>query len=416
MNEGNKNARKFFLAVIAGVLLTLVVQVASEERLAAYCSEKNPATGVVVRNSLQKHESSPILVSPRGSESVLLLGRSGTILHNWRMDEDAFIAYLQPDGHLFAAQSMPLKKKYPGGGSTGRIREFSWEGAVVWEYEADYMHHDFDVMPDGGVVYIRSERVPDSFARNVRGGLPNKDTSGVWTDAIVVVNRSKDIVWEWHMYEHLDPREYPVNDFASASDWSHANSLQYVESNPFTQTPAFLISVRHISRVLLVDAQSGELIWESPRDMLSLQHDATVLENGNILVFDNGLFRRSKSASYWSRVVEIDPKINSIVWKYETEGTDAEQANNTHRSFFASSIMGAAQRLANGNTLMTSTTQGRIIEVAPDGRIVWDYFNEFRNENELPGVVFKARAYDPKDAEWGKLVAQDAFSKRLCSI
>jgi hypothetical protein len=39
--------------------------------------------------------------------------------------------------------------------------------------------------------------------------------------------------------------------------------------------------------------------------------------------------------------------------------------------------MGSAQRLPNGNTLITEASFGRFFEVTKEGEIVWDYVNPF---------------------------------------
>ena len=76
----------------------------------------------------------------------------------------------------------------------------------------------------------------------------------------------------------------------------------------------------------------------------------------HILVFDNG---RSRG---WSRVVEVDPETKKIVWQYRAKD-------------FFSRLRGGAQRLPNGNTLVTESVKGRVFEVTPDGEIVWDFSN-----------------------------------------
>ncbi len=50
-------------------------------------------------------------------------------------------------------------------------------------------------------------------------------------------------------------------------------------------------------------------------------------------------------------------------WSYSDPGT------------FYSSFISGAQRLPGGNTLICSGAQGRVFEVTPDGRIVWEYLN-----------------------------------------
>ena len=75
-----------------------------------------------------------------------------------------------------------------------------------------------------------------------------------------------------------------------------------------------------------------------------------------LLVFDNGV-RRS-----WSRVLEVEPLRERVVWSYgEKEG----------EKFFYSRARGSSQRLPNGNTLIALSEEGEAIEVTPDGRRVW---------------------------------------------
>lgn len=72
------------------------------------------------------------------------------------------------------------------------------------------------------------------------------------------------------------------------------------------------------------------------------------LPNGNTLIADAG-----DEAGFGSEIVEVDP-VGNIVWNY-SEGLK-----------FAHS----GRRLKNGNTLITDTTNNRLIEVTPDKKIV----------------------------------------------
>ena len=51
----------------------------------------------------------------------------------------------------------------------------------------------------------------------------------------------------------------------------------------------------------------------------------------------------------------------------------------TDASKFYSSYISSAQRLPNGNTLITEGSDGRLIEVTPDHEIVWEYINPYFN-------------------------------------
>jgi outer membrane protein assembly factor BamB len=114
-----------------------------------------------------------------------------------------------------------------------------------------------------------------------------------------------------------------------------------------------------------------------------------LLPNGNILVYDNG----SHSANHalpFSRVVEVDPKTNQVVWEY---------FDNPAYNFFSPYISGA-RRLPNGNTLITEGMFGRMFQVTPEGDVVWEYINPHYSEDSEGAVanrVFRATHYLPEE-------------------
>lgn len=340
------------------------------------------------------------------SGEIDLVDTAGTVVHSWKTKYPVLMSYLQPSGHLYAAMTPPIDSRdFPSPGSSGLVQELDWEGDVVWEYADRDMTHDFEIMPDGGIAYIRWHEAPAAFADGVRGGMPVPGADDVWLNEIVVVNREKDIVWTWRPDEHLDPRDFPLGPLIERRDWAHMNSIRYTADNPVTHTPAFLISVRNISTVFIIDAQTGAIVWQSPKGMFSLQHDATFTEGGNILVFDNGLFRPIQKAVLISRVVEVNPSNNATVWQYVGGKSPLETVQ------FASSIMSGAQRLENGNTLITASMANTLLEVTPESEVVWKYTNDFRNEDGMR-VMFKARKYDAIGTTWESFLPR--FSLRAC--
>jgi len=66
--------------------------------------------------------------------------------------------------------------------------------------------------------------------------------------------------------------------------------------------------------------------------------------------------------------------------------------------FYAAFISGC-QRLPNGNTLAIEGPEGRIFEVTPAGKVVWDYLNPHGGDLKVDGVdgkaLFRARRYAP---------------------
>jgi hypothetical protein len=68
-------------------------------------------------------------------------------------------------------------------------------------------------------------------------------------------------------------------------------------------------------------------------------------------------------------VIEIDPVTVKKMWEYSVAG------NESYRFF--SHYVSSAQRLPNGNTLITEGADGRLFEVTTAGEIVWEYVSPF---------------------------------------
>jgi len=101
-----------------------------------------------------------------------------------------------------------------------------------------------------------------------------------------------------------------------------------------------------------------------------------LLSNGNILIFENDV--RSDRGNY-SRVFELNPKTEKIVWEYKADPPEK----------FYSGNMGSAQRLPNGNTLITESTKGHIFEVTRDGEIVWEFYNPKFNKEGKRKTIYR---------------------------
>jgi hypothetical protein len=353
-----------------------------------------------------EHASQYILLASFGgvsatSGAVYLVSRTGSVVHTWETQYQPLYAILTPSGSLFVTMAVPHNAEpHPPHGSTGLIQELDWNSNVVWEYADTQMNHAFTVLPDTTVAYLAWSRVPESFAAQIEEkttpvASSSTQTEGMWANKIVVVNKNKEKVWEWELTEHITPSAFTHNSFAHLSDWSHINSIQYIENDLQTQKPAFLVSARHIDTIFLIDAESGDVTWTSPPGMFAMQHDATYLSTGTILAYDNGLNRITNPSSLFSRVVEVDPRTNKTVWEFR--GVKDSLLAQVQMS---SSIMGGAQRLYNGNTLVTSSAGGRIFEVTPEKKIIWELVESSTDSRGENPITFTSRVYDSTDTTW----------------
>jgi hypothetical protein len=90
----------------------------------------------------------------------------------------------------------------------------------------------------------------------------------------------------------------------------------------------------------------------------------------------------------YSRVLEIDPLSLKVVWQYtpvEAGLTFPVDANRFYSPFISS-----AQRLPNGNTMITEGSGGRIIEVTPKHEIVWEYISPYWGKMMKINMIYRA--------------------------
>jgi len=323
------------------------------------------------------------LFAPMRDTSAYLIDMQGAIVHRWQLPyPPGDYGYLLDNGHLLIS-GQTGKGPVAFGGRGGTVMEMDWDGHILWEYAEDTLHHDFCRMPNGHTMVLGWERIPTELARRVKGGTPGSEyEGGIWCDYFHEVTPDKKVVWEWHAYQHLDPDADAICPLDRRQEWTHANTCEVLPDGNV------LTSFRLLNTVAIVDKQSGDFRWKWGRNELGHQHDPNPLPNGNILIFDNGFHTVRPGPGTQSRIIEVDPKTNTIVWKYEARPP---------WEFFSFFISGA-QRLPNGNTLICEGMKGRLFEVTHEGEIVWQYINPFFGYDERYGrvnLVFRAYRYGP---------------------
>ena len=328
--------------------------------------DQNPIRrrGVGLRG-LDPAKASPglTLFAPAGGTEVFLVDLRGTVVHSWKMPyRPGLYGYLTDRGTLFYNGQIPNetylgKMPYMGGSAL----EMDWNGKILWEVKRPDHHHDGRLLKNGNVILLCGRELPDDVARRVRGGRAGSGLPGgkMWSDVIVEVTTTGQVVWEWRAWDHLDPDRDAITALQDdRNEWTHANSV-WEEANG-----DLLVSFRNISTVVRIDRRTGEIVWKLGAPPLSGQHAPYRLPNGNILLFDNGPHRLDESYPF-SRAIEVDPATRDIVWKYQEP-----------RTFnFYSPRISNAQRLPNGNTLINEGVFGRFFEVTRDGEVVWEFVN-----------------------------------------
>ena len=342
---------------------------------------KTRTLGLIYHNPAKTYPSHTLFASVRGRQASLI-DMNGQIVHQWHDDEGIQHLVLEDDGNVVLQTGPPpyLEQSERIGGSAISMKQMDWSSKTLWECRNKRMHHDFLHLPNGNYLTLLIEGLPDGMTEKVKGGnWAEEDPDVMWGDKAVEITPGGEIVWEWNSWEHLDLENDIICPLDSRKEWTHINSLS------LTPDGDMLMSFRQTSFVGIVDRKSGEFKWKWGKGELSHQHDATWLDTGKILIYDNGPRRIRKTI--YSRVIEVDPATDEIGWKYEA---------NPQVGFFSTGISGA-QRLPNGNTLICEGVHGRLFEVTEGGEVVWEYINPFFAEGRYgrSNGTFRAYRYAP---------------------
>jgi hypothetical protein len=380
------------------------------------------------------------VLSPLGTQAVLVIDMNGTVVKRWDglNNSAGGPARVLPGGHVIAASGAR-----PPHQESLELIQRDFDGNVVWQFSrgeqiktgdgkmiwSARQHHDWqrDDFPAG---YYSPEYTPSTAARttlilaHAERMQPKVADVMLGDDRLIEVNAKGDIVWEWLAADHIDEMGFApdaravikaaaaFNKARGSFDWLHVNSATYVGPNHWFDKGDMRFAPNHViissreASLIAIVARDGSIVWRmgpdfsaSPelraiRQIIGQHHPHLIPQGlpgaGNLLVFDNGgssgygfaspiapegrgAFQRATS-----RVLEINPVTLQLVWSY------------TNPRFFSTNISGA-QRLPNGNTLVTAGAGGRMFEVTREGAIVWEYmFPMFSGANQSNAVY---RAY-----------------------
>jgi len=314
---------------------------------------------------------------PATPRPVQLIDMNGEVINKWNVQ--ATRARLLENGNVLMVARSTLDSYL--------IQEYDWDHRLIWEYAPPgRAHHDVQRLKNGNTLLLYREVVPEKYREKIENLERRRDVC-IHSDVVLEVTPEKKVVWEWHECEHLDINQYC--QMCLIADWTHTNTVQSLPENKWYDAgdnrfrPGnVLLSLRNLGVIFIVDRESKEIIWRYTGDYdggLGGQHEPHMIEKGlpgegNISIFDNGTAPvKNLSHSGQSYVLEINPLTKEIVWKYE----------NGER--FYTKYRGIAQRLPNGNTLITESEGPRIFEITSEGEIVWEY--------SIPSELIMGRAF-----------------------
>ncbi len=373
-------------------------------------------TGTTLYDPVRAYNSFVLFTG--GDNIAHLIDLNGNSVHEWK-DAAGHSTAIDPaltggrKGHVFLTLEMAEGKGtdlIPGQINrriAKTIGEVDWQGRPVWTFGAKapggaaQQHHDWARLPNGNTVVLAN------LVHPVKGFKQPQ----VLDDVVYEVDPSGEVVWRWVASDHLSEFGFSAAELklvrgARTADYLHVNNLKPVGPNHWFKEgdirfhPDNLIfDARNANFIAIIDRRTGKVVWRlgphypaasaegqhprqvpRPVDQISAQHDAHIIPEGlpgagNLLVFDNqglaGYPTADLPRTGGSRVLEINPVNEEIVWQYtgESSGGPAWSFRSTHIS--------AARRLPNGNTFIDEGQSGRLFQVTREGDIVWEYVNPY---------------------------------------
>jgi len=379
------------------------------------------------------------VLSPLQTQAVLVIDMNGNVVKRWEglNNSAGGPARVLPGGILISASGA----RPPNQESLELVQQ-DFDGKVIWQFSHNEQiktregstiwsarqHHDWqrESLPAG---YYSPESAPvvegtsTLILTHTNRMQPKVADVMLEDDRLVEVSWKGELLWEWVASDHIDELGFApdarkaikaaqsFNKARGSFDWLHINSAHFVGPNRwFDQgdmrfAPNNVIISSREASLLAIVGRDGKIVWRlgpdfsESKELRSIrqiigQHHAHIIPKGlpgagNLLVFDNGgssgygfaspiapdgvgAFARSTS-----RVVEINPVTLELVWSY------------TNPRFFSTNIS-SAQRLPNGNTLITAGAGGRMFEVTTEGAIVWEYMYPLFGGANASNAVYRA--------------------------
>jgi len=403
------------------------------------------------------------LFAPMNSELTYLIDLDGQVVRTWRSPllPSAWV-YLLDNGHLLRGGSDRGNSPFGGGGQGGRFQEFDLDGNIVWDFtynDTRLPHHDVAVLPNGNILAIAWEGKTAEEARRAGRDPSTILPRGIWPDMLIefepVRPNSARVIWEWHIWDHLvqdldptrdnyaDPAAYPERiDINGQTSGGLGFSLDVFHTNAVAYNPSLdqiILSIPTFGEVWVIDhstttqeaagrtggrsGKGGDLLyrWGNPvsygrgtsaDQLLGFQHDARWIPQGypgagNIMVFSN---QTPTGSGATTKVYEFVPPVDSdghyAIPPLGPFGPTSPVWTYSNPSLQTTNLSGA-QRLQNGNTLISAGPQGRIFEVNPAGEVVWEYWSPYSGLSGNSGNSFSLFKATRIPADHPGLVGRD---------
>lgn len=260
----------------------------------------------------------PTVGSPYGY-FVMILDAAGAPVWYQRVSEPSFNLTRLANGTLTWE---PLMGAGFGDGSNpdAGIEIHSLDGTLLRTVQAVGTftdHHDVAELPNGNFVVVTYSKRAGVDLSAI--GMGTNQT--VWDSHLQEINPAGNVVWTWRSEDHIPIADttYPVA-FAGGIDLIHVNSVQVAADGDL------IVSARHTDTVYKIRRDTaGDVVWKvggrnsdlafvgDPDNGFARQHDAEILPNGHLRVFDNRTDAGSPRAAEYA--LDFSAHTATLVWQ-----------------------------------------------------------------------------------------------------
>ena len=331
------------LVLCAALLVVQGVTANDPDSRVSNDSESYPGNTLIAVNSFGSFSAN--------NGAALIVNQSGDVVWEYAPpDSRVFDAEETDNGTILAsvgtrvpAEQCPQRyldtERDPEGCVHNRVVEVDRDTKdVVWEY-------------DWYDAYIHNHEVHDADR------LPNGETAiiDMGKNRAFTVNKQGNITWSWSARKHMGPgseynRQYGGPEYPGPiPDWTHMNDIDRLDNGNYQ------LSIRNFDTVIEVNPETKDIVNTTGNpgnySVMNHQHNPDKIENANTMVVAD---------SDNNRIVEYDLASGEELWAYD--GTGSGRGLQWPRD---------ADRLPNGNTLVTDSRNFRVLEVDSQGRVVW---------------------------------------------
>ena len=395
------------------------------------------------------------LYNGQGSNTTYLIDENENIAHTWNMNTECnYTVQLKKNGNLVRGTKYN-QNNLGGAAEGGRVQEIDPQGNIVWDYiysNSNHLsHHDLTLVGDN--VLLTAWEVKSAAEITAAGYTGNVGNSGKWPTHFIELepdgNGSANIVWEWHIWDHLcqdvDPNKPNyVNNISdhpelidinmiqggggggpgggSSGDWFHVNGVDYNED-----LDQIAFSSRFASEIYIIDhstttaeassssggnsGMGGDILyrWGNPSnyDMPGSQvipnavHDVRWIANdgrpnsGFLQIFNNSGISNGQSTIDGIET-PLDPATGYTYLRSPGQPFAPASYTTRYQCAYSANGQSASDRMSNGNIYVNASGgqggAGVMYEVDSLGNIIWGPYQAgsqkgFRYECNYPGII-----------------------------